>query len=235
MAKNKYTLEIPTSLDDIPLYKYQRYISILSKHQDESGEVKEESMEFIHRKMVEIFCGVDMQDLFDMPVAIFDVAISALSRIFQEKPPLHKWVDLHWNDKKVKIGFIPNLEEISLGEYVDVDSYITSYETMHKAMAVLYRPVKGKIGKFYEIEDYEGSDVYADMMRLLPMTVVMGAQLFFYRLGNDLLEASRHFLTEEKEALDQKIISLRNGVGTVISTHSPEAISSKWMKSQESV
>jgi hypothetical protein len=57
---------------------------------------------------------------------------------------------------------------------------------MHKALAVLYRPIiAGKKG-FYIIEDYEGSDKYAEIMKDAPVNVALGAVVFFYRLGKKL-------------------------------------------------
>ena len=45
------------------------------------------------------------------------------------------------NGDEVEFGFIPKLDNISLGEFVDLDSYMSDWDNMHKAMAVLYRPV----------------------------------------------------------------------------------------------
>jgi hypothetical protein len=50
---------------------------------------------------------------------------------------------------------------------------------MHKAMAVLFRPIKKKQGTKYLIEDYEGSHKYSELMKEIPLDVVMGAMVFF--------------------------------------------------------
>lgn len=39
------------------------------------------------------------------------------------------------------MGFLPKLDEITLGEFIDVESNIGDWQNIHKAMAVLYRPV----------------------------------------------------------------------------------------------
>ena len=38
----------------------------------------------------------------------------------------------------VEYGFIPNLDDMSFGEYVDLDTYIGDWQNIHRAMAVLY-------------------------------------------------------------------------------------------------
>ena len=53
------------------------------------------------------------------------------------------------------MGFIPKLDDISLGEYIDIETNISDWQKMHKAMAVLYRPVNFKLGNKYGIAPYE--------------------------------------------------------------------------------
>jgi hypothetical protein len=109
--------------------------------------------------------------------------------------------------KTVEFGFMPNMDEMSLGEYVDLEKYISDWGTMHKAMAVLYRPIVAGKGEFYEIEPYSGSDKYADVMRDSPVTAALGAMVFFYRLGKELLklEAMSESL---KKSLDSMSINV---------------------------
>jgi hypothetical protein len=73
---------------------------------------------------------------------------------------------------------------------------------MHKAMAVLFRPIKNKIGDKYTIEDYNGSITYSDVMRHAPLDVVLGAVVFFYRLGNELLKSTLTCLEENPQMMN---------------------------------
>jgi hypothetical protein len=71
---------------------------------------------------------------------------------------------------------------------------------MHKAMAVLYRPItKNGLNNTYEIEKYNGSITYSDVMKHAPLDVVFGANVFFYTLGNDLLKSTMTYLENNKE------------------------------------
>jgi hypothetical protein len=103
----------------------------------------------------------------------------------------------------VEFGFIPNLDEMTFGEYTDLDTYITDWDNMHKAMAVLYRPITKKgLNNTYDIEEYKGSATYADVMKHIPLDVCFGANVFFYSLGNELLKATIHYLENNKEIQD---------------------------------
>jgi hypothetical protein len=100
----------------------------------------------------------------------------------------------------VEFGFIPNLDDMTFGEYTDLDTYITDWEQMHKAMAVLYRPIKKNgLNGTYEIEKYNGSITYSDVMKHAPLDVVFGANVFFYTLGNELLKSTMTYLENNKE------------------------------------
>jgi len=116
-------------------------------------------------------------------------------------------------------GFIPKLEDISLGEYIDLDTYLGNWENMHLAMQVLYRPIKNKYGERYSIEDYKASDGLH--MKDITMDCVMGSILFFYSLGTDLSKAILNSSQAEKESLIVRYLnSEANGVGINQYTHS---------------
>ena len=115
----------------------------------------------------------------------------------------------------VDFGFIPSLESITFGEYVDLDKYSTDWQEMHKAMAVLYRPVTNTYKDKYDVRDYDGTEEFAEVMRFMPLNVAMGSIVFFYRLGNELLKATHNYLSQElKEMITaNKHNSTDNGDG----------------------
>jgi hypothetical protein len=99
-----------------------------------------------------------------------------------------------------EFGFIPNLEDMTFGEYTDLDTYITDWDMMHRAMAVLFRPIKKNgLNGTYEIEDYNGTITYGEVMKYAPLDVCLGATVFFYRLGNALLNATIVYLEKDPE------------------------------------
>jgi hypothetical protein len=169
---------VPTSLSEITLDQYQRFVRL------------EGDEEFLTHKMLEIFCGVPLAQLPNVKFKSLAGVVNRLNGMFNEKPSLKQKFTIG----KQTFGFVPNLEDITFGEYVDLDNYMSSTADLHKTMAVLYRPVTNELGKRYDIEPYESAERYCETMKQAPMDVVLGATLFFYRLGNDLLNATTRSL-----------------------------------------
>jgi hypothetical protein len=107
----------------------------------------------------------------------------------------------------VEFGFVPELESISFGEYIDAEKYLSDWSTMNNAMAVLYRPVVKRKDEKYTIEDYHTSATYAEVMKAMPLNVALGAQVFFWNLKRDLLLATMDYLAEELTEIPQEIIA----------------------------
>ena len=198
----KLQITIPTSLDEITLEQYQKFLSIAKDNPD--GE-------FIQHKMVEIFCGIDLKDAAKISYKDVNEITTNLSNLFAQKYELKKTFKLG----NTEFGFITNLDEITLGEYTDLDKYISDWDMMHNAMAVLYRPITKKLKDKYQIEEYNGSYTYCDAMKFAPVDVVLGSVVFFYTLGNELLKSTIVYLENNKEF--QNIVNNHNlevnGVG----------------------
>lgn len=189
---HKFTIEVPQELSAIPLRQYQKYLKVMDDNKDA------EDMEFINLKVLEIFCGVTMKEAYKLPLSEFSFIINHIVEIFNQNTPLQK--DFTLTDPKgdsVTFGFIPKLDDITLGEFVDLDNYIGDWQMIHKAMAVLYRPITFRKGELYLIEDYEGTDKYSDIMKDAPVNVALGAVVFFYRLGSVLSGYLADSLTKE--------------------------------------
>ena len=63
-------------------------------------------------------------------------------------------------------------------------------------MAVLYRPIKKKLGSKYILEDYKGSDDRCESMLKLPLELLLSSMVFFSNLNSELLKATRDFLQQ---------------------------------------
>ena len=183
----KVKFQVPASLKDIPLKDYIAYQKIL-----EANKGAEDS-EFVTMKMVSIFCNVSYDELQKLSLTQYDVVVQMLQDVFGEKPTFRNRIKIGDTD----FGFIPKLDDISLGEYVDLENYMKSPTTYHKAMAVLYRPVTLKVKETYLIEDYESSDKYAEFFLDCDLETALGAMLFFWNLGSELLSSMKDSFREE--------------------------------------
>ena len=204
----KTEIVIPTSLSEIPLKSYQEFMKVVEKSNDE---------EFIGQKTIEIFCGLKMKDVVKVKWSDVKSLTLHLNEIFKAKPKFQATFKIN----ETEFGFIPNLEDMTFGEYIDLESNISSVETFHKAMAVMYRPITKKVKDRYEIFEYVGSDEFSEVMKFAPLNVVLGATLFFSTLGSDLVQ---HTLTslETEIRKNPKIMTLakernliKDGDGTI--------------------
>jgi hypothetical protein len=192
---SEINLEIPLDLSGITLKQYQQYLKVYEKW-DREDEV------YIKTKMLQIFCGLPIEDTLKIPLASFDSTIEHLMTCLNSETPLIRRFtmsgkDKEGNDAELEFGFIPKLDDISFGEFIDLETYIVDWQTMHKAMAVLFRPIIHKKREFYRIDDYGGSDRYSDVMLDMPVSVALGASVFFYRLGTKLPHLTLDYLQKE--------------------------------------
>ncbi len=99
-----------------------------------------------------------------------------------------------------ELGFIPDLENMTFGEVVDLDAYIGNIDDHHKLMAILYRPILDRKGNKYRILDYNGTNNTSEKMRNLPLKYYFSALGFFDRLGKDLQIAFPSYLPQQEIA-----------------------------------
>ena len=201
----KVDIEIPESLNEVTLDQYQRYLKIQENNDDEK---------FLAVKMIEIFCGIRGDHVLLMRATDINSIVQILTEMLNDKPKLVH----NFKMKGTQYGFIPKLDDMSFGEYIDLDTFIGDWENMHRAMNVLYRPVVNQYGDKYNIQDYD-VDI-AERLKDMPMSAVLGSIVFFYNLGMDLSKAMLNYLTEEEMGLAQHLISDENGGGINHFTHS---------------
>jgi hypothetical protein len=198
-------VKVPNRMQDITLEQYQRFLDECSNE-----ELTEDT---IALKMLEIFCGVPADSTLKLKMSdVFNIC-DQINKALNEKPNLIA----RWKFKEIEFGFVPQLDDMTFGEYVDVDTYIVDWQQMHKAMAVLYRPVLQNYKGSYEIEKYKG-DSYWEVMKRMPLNLVMGCMLFFWTLEKDLLSVMKNSLkTQENPILQEKLTSMLSTDGITLS------------------
>ena len=191
----KLELVIPTSLNEIPLMHYQKYMVVASN--------KDNSDLFISQKMIEIFCGIELKNVVNIKLSDVIDLVSHFKGLFDKKLELKRTFEI----QGVKFGFINELEDISFGEYIDLESNIIDVQSFHKAMAVMYRPITSQKGDKYTIDKYSGTANYSDLMKYAPLDVVLPASVFFWTLGNELLTATLSYLENKMTKKSKTILA----------------------------
>ena len=216
-------ITIPDSLEEVTLGQYQEYLAA-TKNLDPDEDLPE-----MNKKLIEAFCGIE-SDLVDMmPLAMAEKLLETLRIGFEKDYDLTLRFDL----LDVEMGFIPKLDDMSLGEYIDTESYVGDWQDMHKAMAVLYRPVNFKSKDKYTIAPYKPSEESQELMKDMPLSVAMGALVFFYRLGMELSTATLSYIRQslEKDITSQAKTALeKSGDGINQYMHSLKEMSEDLMK-----
>ena len=195
----KLDITIPTDLSEITLRQYKHFLKIQKSQDDEN---------FLSAKIIEIFCKVKLEDVMQIKFNDSEYIVNTLTEMFEQKPNLVTKFKL--NNKEY--GFHPQLDDLTLGEYIDLDTFIGDWENIEKAMAVLYRPVVNKLKDKYTIEEYKvGRD--AEILDM-PMDAVLSSIFFLWNLGLDLSKTMMNYLDKEQtQALTQYLTSQPNGGG----------------------
>ena len=188
----KIKVVIPTEVRDIKVGQYRRYIETV-----ENEDMKDDAK---LKRIISIFTNIE-EDLVGKMTQAEVQQINAglyavLAQAGNEKPLIRRFKILD-----TEFGFIPNIEKASFDEYTDLDSYFGITGDLNRFLAVCYRPVT-KLDKLngvdvYNIEDYENTDKYAEVLDYAPLTVALGAVSFFEDIGITLLKAIPSYLESQ--------------------------------------
>jgi hypothetical protein len=229
---NNFEFNLPATMRDIKLSQWQKYVDVLEKNKDA------ELTDFLEKKLLGIFCGVELKDIDRIGLSVFDSSIEHLSAILNSKPELIRTFKLTGTDGvTVEFGLIPNFDKMSYGEFVDLEKYLFVDKDFHRAMAVMYRPIKFKNKDSYLIHDYKGTEYLADVMKDTPLDVALGARVFFYRLATKLSNFTMAYTLKELQQKQEGRTdehSVKSGETIKQYLHSLEKMSEELEKLQNS-
>ena len=123
------TYNLIKSWDDVTLEKWAKLIDGNNKSKTQEALDTITMLSDIPRKLVKELSINDVSNILNRVAELQNKASSRLKKIVK--------VD------GVEYGFHPDLSEITLGEYADIETYIQNGidKNLPKIMAVLYRPV----------------------------------------------------------------------------------------------
>lgn len=178
----KLELTIPTSLDEIPLMHYQKFMEVSKNSTDD---------EFVAQKMIQIFCGIELNEVVKISFNDMVELVNHFNKLFSEIPKLKPTFKI----KDLELGIIPNFDKITWEEYIELEAQFKEFDTFHKAMSVLYRPVieKNKNNQ-YLIAPFNNVEEFSDLMKYTPLSVALSSHVFFWNLERELLQATINYL-----------------------------------------
>lgn len=194
-------INIPENLNEITIKQFFDFKKCCDTNQDD---------QYLRLAMVSIFCDVSVEDIKKISSKDFIDISNQLTNVLKETPVHVERFIING----VEFGFIPNLENITAGEYIELDTLFKDEETYLEQMAVMYRPVVSKHKTLYRIEPFESTEKHKDIMIAAPISAYLGSKVFFCNLLNELLESFQLFLIMGgKEVTDLGEVLATNGVG----------------------
>jgi len=188
------TITIPQTYNEITTEQMLRYNKAV------------ETNEILEFQKVSILCNIPLQDVLKIPFNEFSEIVNELNKLFETEPTLIDRFEM----KGITYGFIPNFDELSTAEYIDLDTYAGTDPL--RFLAVAYRPIKSKFNHLYNIEEYKGTESNYMKMAHAPAMAYLGAMVFFWNLSNELLKHLPRFLERELTA-EQSTALQRSGDG----------------------
>ena len=203
-------IQYPGSLAEVTLGQYQEFIARVEGVEDQKT---------LDEELISCFCNIDKRVVAELTGKQVTKLKLLFTTLLNQPHGLQTTFELDgtW------LGFIPDLENATFGEWTDIDSYLGEITSYHKLMAVLFRPTQGARGDQYRIESYVNTEKWADKMKEMPLDVALGAVNFFSDLGLELLKTIPSYLENQmaSKELQSTIEDLdRNGGGTDVTINS---------------
>jgi hypothetical protein len=153
-------------------------------------------------------CSITKEQAKEIPIKDLPVLINAFNEsLLIESARFFQQITIKDKD----FAFIPNLYEITAGEYADISEWCKDVHTnIVKIMGVLYRPIDKRVVDKYTIEKYtiENRVLNESYVEQMTLEQFNGAMLFFSTLLNELNNNSQEFLEQTLMELKNKMQDL---------------------------
>ena len=188
-------LTIPNEWSDITIGIYQEYVKIQQGKSNEKNKVIRSlallcnTSPFVVKKMA----YTDLLDIMNIIKGMIDT-----------EPKEEDFVKV-FTFSDIEFGFVPNLNKLTTGEYIDLESYCKNpIENLHIIMSILYRKVTNKVNDRYAIEPYNPDEFKEELFKECPMNIALSSLGFFLTLGERLAMTSLRYL-EKQEVKQQRV------------------------------
>ena len=191
----KKSYNLINSWDDVTLEKWAKLITMDNKSKSREALDTISLLSDIPNKLIKELGISDVSNILNKVAELQKDSSGKLKRIIKLN--------------NVEYGFHPDLSEITLGEYADIETYIQAgiEKNLPKMMAVLYRPIVEKNGKHYSISAYNGSEVRmrAEKFKKMRAKDVHSSLVFFWTLGSELSTILPSYLMERANQAIQSL------------------------------
>jgi hypothetical protein len=194
------TINCPKSWAEIKLEDYLQFYRQVKPYEN-TEQYEEKSILFATFN----FTDITEDEYLSLPESTFsEIKTNLLKLLNSYELPIVKSFEI----QNVKYGFIPSLDDMAYGEYLDLVAYSSKdiWNNIPVLMSVLYRPITKSLAKSYTIEKYNGTkpETIELFSQALTMDIVFGAISFFLHLQRDLVSATLTYLVTQTEMIQNK-------------------------------
>jgi hypothetical protein len=160
---------------DVTMDKWLKLIELETGSKTKEAEETIVTLSNIPRQLVKELSVKDVAMIMEKLAQVQKEASSSLKKIVEVEGQ--------------EYGFIPDLNEITLGEYADIETFIKNGLEKHlpEIMAVLFRPILEKEDDVYSIKAYDGNiRIRAERFKKMSAEQVQSALVFFWTFGKEL-------------------------------------------------
>ena len=182
------TISVPTNWEEVSISQYINYTESVS---DTDTPAQNMAKLLLH------FCGIKgniikhikIKDLEKIQETLSNLMTCNLNTKLMEKIEI----------EGVRYGFHPAIDELTMGEFVDIDTHAKN-GNMAKMLGVLYRPITKEKGNRYSIEPYSFAKHGENYIKFekLSINIANAVSVFFWTLGGKLLIGSQAYLTKKE-------------------------------------
>ena len=183
------TLKIPDKWSDITIATYQKYVKI----QEAKGSEKNKVL-----KSLALLCDTTTAVVKKMAYKDLLEIMAIIKKMVDTEPDKQEFRKRFVFNKE-EYGFVPNLSNITTGEYIDLETYCKEpIENLHIIMSILYRKITFKRNERYAIENYNPDEFKEELFKDCPMDIALNSLGFFLTLGSVLAMTSVRYLKAQE-------------------------------------
>jgi hypothetical protein len=185
--ENQIQLSLPESWFDVTINQYQELATYTEASLTNTINV------------ISCLTDEDPEIIKTLPIDDLKLILSNLAWSSDVPPAEYKHTI---NIDGIDYSMVPKLNELSLGEWVDMEEYISDIiPNMHFIMSILYRPLISAVNdKVRIVEKYDANKMLlrAELFKeKMSIGDVYGAAIFFFLLGTKFIQNLPAYLEEE--------------------------------------
>lgn len=206
MNQEEVIIRIPENWGDINIGQFQELMGII-----EDNSIDNPTKKVV--KQISVLADIDEVIIYDLPATSLKTLNEELSTFQTQPTSIFKNII---EVEGVKYGFQKDLNQLTLGEWIDLESFVTTspIDNLHNITALLYRPITEEGDEFfsYKIKPYKDINLQdtANLFRArVSVQDVYGIVVFFLSIVQTLLGDMTSSSPSTKKQIQKATLQLK--------------------------